>query len=130
MEKTDFQSNIYIILFLFLYCNNIGKAQNLNVPPRNTTDQNGSQIISSISNLSLENRESYILAEVLKGNIPDFYRNMVSVTDSAYIISAYKHITYYVIPDYLAVGCDTNYFICPMTPILGQMIADSLDCIF
>lgn len=64
----------------------------------------------------------------MKGNIPNFYRNMVSVTDSALINSIYKRVTYYVIPDYVALGCDTDYFLCPMTPILGQIIADTLNC--
>lgn len=37
-------------------------------------------------------------------------------------------IEYYVVPDYLAIGHDTNYYLCPMTPILGQCLADSTDC--
>jgi hypothetical protein len=117
------------LIYLFLLCCNISFAQTLNISPRNPTAQNGTQIIGSITNLSLENRESYILSEVLNGNIPDFYRNMLSITDSALIGSVYKHITYYVIPDYLALGCDSNYFLCPMTPILGQIVADTLNCI-
>jgi len=35
---------------------------------------------------------------------------------------------YYVLPDYLAVGSDQNYFLCPMTPILAQRIADYAEC--
>lgn len=103
-------------------------GQTLNLPPRNVTAQNGDQVIASITNLNLVDRENYILNEVLNGNVPDFIRTMIQVTDSALISGSYKHVTYYCIPDYMALGTDTNYFLCPMTPILAQRIADSLDC--
>lgn len=115
-------------LLLLIFCVKFSIAQLLNMSARNVLDENGTQIIASITNLSLQNRENYILNEIMKGNIPNFYRNMISVTDSALIGASYKHITYYVIPDYLALGCDTDYFLCPMTPILGQIIADTLNC--
>ncbi|MFO1512715.1 MAG: hypothetical protein U1F83_07355 [Verrucomicrobiota bacterium] len=36
--------------------------------------------------------------------------------------------TYYVTPDYLAVGTDADYFLTPLTPLTAQFIADQLDC--
>lgn len=104
-------------------------AQNLPVPTRSSGALEGSQVISAITNLSLQNRELYILNEVLSGNIQDFQRNMISVVDSALISGTYKHVEYYVIPDYIALGSNTDYYLCPMTPILAQRLADSLDCI-
>ncbi len=119
--------NIFIIFIILL--SNISFSQILNLPARNNSLQNGTQVISSITNLSLQDRENYIFNEVINGNVPNFYRNLVAISDSALINNAYIHITYYVIPDYLALGCDTDYFLCPMTPILAQKIADTLGCI-
>lgn len=104
-------------------------GQTLNVPARSGTALEGSQVISAITSLSLHDREEYILNEVLTGNIPDFQRNMILVEDSALISGSYVHVEYYVIPDYIALGSNNDYYLCPMTPILGQRLADSLDCI-
>ena len=104
-------------------------AQTLNVPTRDVNALEGSEVVTAINSLSLYDREVFIRGEVLSGNIPDFQRNLVAVVDSAFIGGSYKYITYYVLPDYLALGSDTNYFLCPMTPILAQQLADSLDCI-
>lgn len=116
-----------LILFTSLYLSSVF-GQTLNLPPRNVNAQNGDQVIASITNLNLVDRENYILNEVLNGNVPDFIRSMMQVTDSALISGSYKHVTYYCIPEYMALGTDTNYFLCPMTPILAQRIADSVDC--
>lgn len=35
---------------------------------------------------------------------------------------------YYVTPEYMAVGSDDDYFLCPMTPILAQRLTDLLNC--
>lgn len=115
------------ILFASLFLSSVF-GQTLNLPPRNVNAQNGDQVIASITPLNLVDRENYILNEVLNGNVPNFLRTMIQVTDSALISGSYKHVTYYCIPDYMALGTDTNYFLCPMTPILAQRIADSLDC--
>lgn len=104
-------------------------AQSLNVPARPGSALPGSQVISAITNLSLHDREEYILNEVLTGNIPDFQRTMILVNDSSLISGSYVHIAYYVIPDYLALGSNSDYYLCPMTPILAQRLADSLNCI-
>jgi len=44
-------------------------------------------------------------------------------------VSAEGHTaTYYVTPDYVAVGSDTDYFLQPMTPLLAQRLCDHLNC--
>ena len=35
-----------------------------------------------------------------------------------------QNAVYHVTPDYLAIGSDQDYFLCPMTPLLGQRISD------
>ena len=103
-------------------------AQTLNVPSRQITAMSGSQFANYIWSMDLTDRENAIYAEVLNGNVPDFMRNLVPVTSSATISHTLYTATYYVLPDYTAIGCDTDYFLCPMTPLLAQRIADQIGC--
>ncbi|MBC7696036.1 MAG: T9SS type A sorting domain-containing protein [Burkholderiales bacterium] len=114
------------IIFLLLSFSSF--AQTLNVPVRPISAMNGSQFVAAITALSFTNKENVILQEVIKGNVPNFYRNLSAVTSTAVISGVTQSITYYVIPDYLAIGCDTNYFLCPMSPIVATKIADSIGC--
>jgi hypothetical protein len=117
-----------LLLFsaIVMYCGI--SAQTLNVPARQVTAMSGSQFAYYIWSMSLTDRENAIYAEVLNGNVPDFMRNLVPVTSSATIGHTLYTATYYVIPDYTAIGCDTDYFLCPMTPLLAQRIADQIGC--
>jgi hypothetical protein len=103
-------------------------SQTLNIPARQLTAMNGAQFVTAITPLSFTNRENLILQEVLNGNVPGFYRTLSPVTSTAVISGTVQSVTYYVIPDYLAIGCDTNYFLCPMSPIIATKIADSIGC--
>ena len=118
-----------VIISLLLIYPISGSSQLLQIPNRDVAALEGSQVVSAITSLSLQDREMYIKNEVLTGNVPMFYRDMVEITDSAFIGGVYKYITYYVIPDYLALGSASDYFLCPMTPILAQQLADSTGCI-
>jgi len=88
----------------------------------------GSVFKTYIENMSLTDRENAIIQEVTTGNIPNFMRNLVPVTVSTTINSQSHTAIYHVIPDYLAVGSDTDYFLMPMTPLTAQKIADALSC--
>jgi hypothetical protein len=99
-------------------------SQTLNLPARSKTALSGSQFVKTIwsSSLSLTQREDMIYAQVQAGNVPDFYRNLVAVTSTATIGTRTEKITYYVAPDYFAIGCDTDYFLCPMSPMTATKI--------
>jgi hypothetical protein len=101
------------------------RAQSLNLPARQPTAPKGTAFAHSIAALSLKEREQKILAEVKAGNVPPFLRNLVPVSVSTRNVRA----TYFVAPDYLAIGSDDDFFITPLTPFTAQAIADRLDCI-
>lgn len=103
-------------------------SQTWNLPLRNSASMNGTQFVAAITNLSFSARESLIEQEILNGNVPSFYRNLKPVTSSATISGSPQTVTYYVTPDYLAIGTDTNYFLCPMSPIVATHIADATGC--
>ncbi|NOZ75328.1 MAG: hypothetical protein GXO90_08125 [FCB group bacterium] len=99
----------------------------LSLPTRSSDALSGSTLVSILTPLSLRQREARILTEILSGNIPDFLRQLVPVTMSAALNGSPVTVTFYATCDYLALGSDEDYFLIPMTPILAQELADSLD---
>lgn len=117
-------------LFLLAIISFSLNAQTLKIRNRKAGALNGSQFAASISNtsLTLKQREQIIYKAIKAGNIPQFYRQLIKITDSVWIDSKKVEIEYYVLPDYMAIGTDTNYFYCPMTPALAQRVANKLKC--
>lgn len=64
----------------------------------------------------------------MSGNIPDFLRTLDTITTTKSINGTQYTLQYYVTPDYLSLGSDSDYFLMPMTPILAQRIANALHC--
>lgn len=126
MEKKYFLSLLLLVVIV-----QIASAQKLSLPSRKAAALTGSSFANTIadSTLNLENREELIFQEIKKGNIPNFLRKMCAVNYEAIIdLKTYK-ITYYTLPDYLAIGSDDDYFYIPMTPILAQRVAHLLKCV-
>ena len=103
-------------------------AQILPLPPRPAAAPTGSQFVNLIQSMSRTERENWIYAQVLSGNVPDFLRTLVPVSASATINGTTHTATYYVAPDYLAIGTDADYFLEPTTPLLAQRLGDALGC--
>lgn len=97
-------------------------AQTLNLPPRPANAPNGTQFTNIIGSLSQTEREQWIYAQIIGGNVPNWLRTLKPITVSAGGNTA----TYQATPDYLSIGSDTNYFRTPMTPLLAQRLADRL----
>ncbi|MFH0895801.1 MAG: T9SS type A sorting domain-containing protein [Bacteroidota bacterium] len=119
---------IYLLFFLLTFTGVVAQQQTLDISPRPAGALTGSQVITMLTPLSLTIREDSIYAQIIKGNVPDFLRILVPVYDTVNISGSNTIIKYFVIPDYMALGCDTNYFYCPMTPLLAQRVADYLGC--
>jgi hypothetical protein len=100
------------------------RGQSLDLPPRPGTAPGGKEYARSIEDLPLKRREGRILEAVLAGNVPAFLRTLVPVTAE----EEADRVTYFVTPDYLAIGSDGDHFLAPMTPYTAQRIADRLDC--
>ena len=129
MNKTlysELNRSAVMLLILALGVSGILKAQKLPLPPRANDAISGSTFKNKVEVLSLENRENNIYQEVLNGNVPNFLRDLAPITFSKTIKNSTYVVTYFVLPDYLAVGSDTDYFLMPMTPILAQKIANAI----
>ncbi len=99
-------------------------AQTLNLPPRPTNAPTASQWTNMVWQLSRDEREQWIYAQVISGNVPNWMRTLKPIS-----VSIGGHTaTYYVTPDYLAIGSDTDYFLQPTTPLLAQRLADQIGC--
>ena len=103
-------------------------AQELNLPQRNTDAPSGSNFSVSLIPLTRTDREEEIFQQVCSGNIPKFIRTFVPIEIVKEINGKTMQLKYFVAPEYLAIGHDSDYFLCPMTPFLAQRIADSLHC--
>ena len=103
-------------------------AQRLALPDRPLDAPVGSQFAALISGLDPRVREQKVLEEVARGNVPEFMRQLVPVEVAAVIEGTTNFATYYVTPDYLAIGSETDYFLIPLTPMTAQRIADLLQC--
>jgi hypothetical protein len=102
----------------------------LNIPPRSPDAQSGSVFMDSIKNMSFANREIAIRNELLSGNIPGFMRNLVLIESEFTDAGGNSHtVQYSVMPDYLAIGSDSNFCRIPMGPITAQTVADDFGAI-
>lgn len=99
------------------------------IPPRPAGAPTGSQFFAQVNGLSLTQRDPIALQQILSGNIPKFLRDFVPVTVTATVSGTPRSLTYYVMPDYLAIGSDADFFRFPMRPETAQPIADAFDCL-
>lgn len=96
----------------------------LSLPERDSNACSGSAFIKKIDTVAFERRETMIVNEVLSGNIPCFLRQFCPFS---YMTSGNK-IEFYALPDYLAIGSDSDFVRIPMGPLAAQEIADFLFC--
>jgi len=101
-------------------------AQELKIKKRKADALTGSQFSTLIAdtNLSLSAREEMIWQQIKNGNIPSFLKKLSPIEINKIIDTKNYQLIIYIIPDYLSIGTDTNYFYIPTTPMLAQRIAD------
>ena len=101
-------------------------APTLSLPPRPADCPTGSQFAGVIERVSREDREAAVLKEILRGNIPDFLRSLKTIEAEATDSQGKRHTAkYFVMPDYLAIGSNADFFRIPMTPKTAQAIAEA-----
>lgn len=120
----------YLLCLALIIISNLGYSQKLKVKSRTVKALTGSEFSAGIRDTtsSVAERENWIFEEIRSGNIPDSYRTLVQITDTVLINARQHTITYFALPDFLAIGSDSDYFYCPMTASLAQRVANLLDC--
>lgn len=94
------------------------------LPMRPAAARAGSAVAEAVTGLSLTEREAVLEAEVLSGNVPDWWRNFVRVP----VGPPGAGVVAWVAPDYLAVGNAVDFFQIPLTPGTARRIAERLGC--
>ncbi|MDZ7796070.1 MAG: hypothetical protein U5N56_03085 [Candidatus Marinimicrobia bacterium] len=86
--------------------------------------------MEDILDMSFAEREPLILAEILSGNMPDIFRDPITVTTTFTDAGGASHeVEYDVMSDYLSIGTNMDYCRIPMGPETAQQIADAFGCI-
>jgi hypothetical protein len=99
------------------------------IPRRPADAPGGKEFVEALGKLTPAQREEAIAKEVLRGNVPDFLRTFTKVTVKAKDKAGKEHVAVVeVMPDYLAVGTDSDFVRLPMTPQTAARIADAFGC--
>lgn len=94
-------------------------------PPQKKEAFTGSQFIHQVMNMSAEERDSVVYKEITNGNLPNSFRQPVYLTDSLQDSKGIWHkVTLCVLPDFLAIGTDTDFLRIPMLPRTAQELAE------
>lgn len=95
------------------------------IPPRPANAVGGTAFMETIADLPPKAREAAIVQEITRGNMPDFLRKFVQVR----VRGEGPDCAVEVMPDYLAVGSDSDFVRLPMTPQSAASIAAAFGCI-
>jgi hypothetical protein len=117
---------ITLTVFVFYSC---GEIKKITVPSRNSS-LTGNEFYHQAFAMKWKERDSFVVKEVLAGNIPSFLSKFRKVDVSIIDSSSGKKInaSYFVSPDYLSIGTDADWARVNITPLAAQKIADSLGC--
>lgn len=91
-----------------------------NIPERSPRALTGSQFAESVSSLDREQREQAILSELLSGNLPGFLRKLAPVQVTSGLAQS---ATIFVLPEYLAVGSDSDFLRIPTNLYTATAVA-------
>jgi hypothetical protein len=95
-------------------------------PHRRRGSETGSQFVKEILPVGGMQRDRMVAEQVLRGNVPEFLRNLIPVTLSGTAGNLLVQVTICVTPDYLAVGSDADFVRVPVGLPAAALIATSL----
>lgn len=84
------------------------------IPARPAAAPTGRAFARSVWNLSGPARDAQVVAQLLAGNIPGFLRHLIPVTVRGKTPQGTARVTVCVLPDYLAVGSDSDFLYVPL----------------
>lgn len=111
-----------VLLFL-AGCGGRSAAPALDLPDRAADAKTGSEVLSELVGLSLEDREDHLTAEILAGNIPSSLRDLKPIEVRRRIGDDDRLLTFWVLPDYLAVGSEEDNVLVPLSYRTARRIA-------
>lgn len=116
--------NPFAALLLCAACGPGVDRPTLDLPDRPADAPGGDAIVHDIRGLDLAAREDRIFEEVASGNVPGWLRRLKPVELSGQVAGRTHHVTFWVTPDYLAVGSGDDHLLIPLSARTAQRIAD------
>jgi hypothetical protein len=105
---------------------NAKRSLTSHIPARDHLAVPGSKFMHQIRTLSGDLREQAIVNQITDGNIPSLLRNLKPITvSSSNPHSSIESVTFWVMPDYLAIGSDDDYVRVPMNLLSAERISRS-----
>lgn len=105
-------------------CGEGGESHVLQLPRRPGDAPGGAEVAAEVRSLDLEPREERVYSEVARGNVPTWLRRLRPVVVTGDVDGQAHLVTFWVTPDYLAVGSDSDALVMPLSATTGQRIAD------
>jgi hypothetical protein len=118
---------LLLIAILLISCQAMKK---MDWPQRNDNAITGTEFYRQAFPMNWKERDSFVIKEILSGNLPDFLKKFQKIETEILDSTTGKRIkaAYFVAPDYLSIGSNTDWARINITPLAAQKIADSLDC--
>jgi hypothetical protein len=100
------------------------------IPPRQALAMTGSELIRLISGMDEADRRQEVHDQLLAGNIPEFLRHLkpVRLTSREPGLRGHEAVIW-VMPDYLAIGSDSDFVRIPMGLYTAVTVARSFGCV-
>jgi len=97
------------------------------IPRRPGNAAAGSAVMASVGNGSGSGRDSALVAEALRGNIPSHLRDLQPVNFTGIVGGRQTQVTICVTPDYLAIGSDADHVRVPLGLPAALRVAEAFD---
>jgi hypothetical protein len=99
------------------------------IPARPKESAGGAASMAKVADLGVMEREAVLLKEITEGNVPPFLRGFKPVRVEATDGKGIKHTAVFeVMPDYLAIGSDSDFVRTPLTPMTAGLVAARFGC--
>ncbi len=116
---------MYRCLFLFILLASCRSIAPLQISQGTT----GSSFYQETAAMQWKQRETIALQLLSAGNIPAFLNHFVPIRVEIIDAKGKKiKAVYYVMPDYLSIGTNTDWARIPLTPQTAQKVADQYQC--
>ena len=99
------------------------------IPPRAAAAPTGSELVAQLKSLSVEERERKLLEQLFAGNVPSFLRHLRPVKSQIKGAAGRSvEAVMWVMPDYLAVGSDSDFVRVPLGLDSAVSVARRFGC--
>ncbi len=126
MTMTRKAISFYLLISLLLSC-----THRLKIPhsPQGVAPITGNAFYKQAAAYNWQQRDSLFLDYFSQGNIPAHFFQFVPINVAHTDSTGKSHtIVFYCSPDYVMIGTSSNWARVPLTPMVAQVLADSLHC--